>query len=103
MAVEHRDPVALERVPNVDGVVIVAGEHDAAGDGEVDGVDAEEDRLLGVLGHLAVGSEVEEATGRVVGSRSDGVAARVVLDRVDVRVVALEVLDVVAGPHVPNE
>ena len=41
--------------------------------------------------------------GRRTWSCSDGIAARVVLDRVDVRLVALEVLNVVARPHVPDK
>ncbi len=55
VAVEHVYPVCLERVPQVDGVVVVAGEEDTAGGGKVHGVHAEQDRLLRVLGHLETG------------------------------------------------
>ena len=61
MPVEHRDSVRLESVPEVDGVVVVTGEEDSARGAEVDGVHAEQDRLLRVFGHLAVCSEVEES------------------------------------------
>ncbi len=62
MAVEHVYPVCLERVPQVDGVVVVAGEEDTAGGGKVHGVHAEQDRLLRVLGHLETG----EASGNTM-------------------------------------
>ena len=60
VAVEHVYPVGLERVPQVDGVVVVPGKEDPPAGGEVHGVDAEEDRLLRVLGHLAVSAQVEQ-------------------------------------------
>ncbi len=60
MAVEDGDAAALERVPHVDRVVVVAGEEDASRDAKVDGVDAEDGALLGVDGHLAVGPQVEQ-------------------------------------------
>lgn len=82
---------------------IVACKQNSAGCREVDGINAEQDGFFGVLGDLTVGSEVEETAGRVVGSRSDGVAARVVFDGVDIGLVAFEVLNVVAGSHIPDE
>ena len=54
MAVEHCDPVALEGVPDVDGVVVVAGEQDSAGGREVYGIHAEQDRLFRVLCDLSI-------------------------------------------------
>jgi len=54
MTVEHCDPVALEGVPDVDGVVVIAGEEDSAGRREVDGVHSEQDRLFRVLCNLSI-------------------------------------------------
>ena len=52
VAVEHGQAVRLQRVPQVDGVVVVPGEDDTAARAEVDGVHAEQDRLLAVFGNL---------------------------------------------------
>ena len=52
MPVKHGDPVGLERVPHVDGVVIVARKEDATRRREVHVVDAEQDGLFGVSSHL---------------------------------------------------
>lgn len=62
MTVEHRDAMALERVPHVDGVVIVAAEQNSARNGKVDGVDAEQNGFFGVTANLAIGTQVKEPT-----------------------------------------
>ncbi len=49
--------MAFECVPDVDCVVVVAGEEDSAWSREVDRVDAEQDRFLRVLGDLAIYDE----------------------------------------------
>lgn len=52
--------MGLERVPHVYCVVVVAGEENPSGRAKVDRVRPKEDRLLVVLGNLAVGAKVKE-------------------------------------------
>lgn len=69
MSVKHGHTVALQCVPDVDGIVVVACKQDSPGRREVDGVDSEEDGLLGVLGNLAVCSlENDSGQGMTNGS-----------------------------------
>lgn len=66
VALEEEDLLSLEGVPDDAVVVVVAGEEEAAGDGEGDGGDTDED-LVRVVGHeLAVSAEVPETAGRVI-------------------------------------
>ena len=74
VAVEHGDPVRLEGVPHVDGVVVVPAEEHPPRVAEVDRVAAEQDGLLGVLGHLPVRPEVEEPAAGVVEEATESLA-----------------------------
>lgn len=68
MPSENADAFALERVPDVAVEVVVTGEEDAPRDGEADRGDAAEDVVVRVLVEFAVGAEVEESAGGVVGA-----------------------------------
>ena len=56
----------------------------------------------GVLVQLSIGSNVEQATGGIVGAGAKGVAIGKELDGVDVRQVAGESLNGLAGPNIPQ-
>ena len=66
--------LALERVPNIARPVVVPAKQHSAGDGEGDGSDSAEDVVVCEGVELAVGSEVKEAAGGVVGAGGKGVA-----------------------------
>lgn len=66
MAKEDGDPGPLEDIPDVDGVVIVAGKQQATTEGEVHAGGSEYDALLGVDGHLPVRAEVVEPTRSII-------------------------------------
>lgn len=61
VAVQQTDALLLERVPDVHRVVVVAGEQQPPANREVHRVDAKNDAVLGVDGHLFVGAYVEQA------------------------------------------
>ena len=99
---QNTDALALERIPDVACVVVVAGKEDTAGDGEADRSDAAEDVVVGVGVELAVGTQIEEAARGVVGTGGKGVAVGEELNGVDVALVAGKGLDRLAGTDVPN-
>ena len=61
VGVEDGDARALQRVPHVDAVVVVAGEEEAPAQRHVHRVAREYDALLLVDAHLGVGAQVEQA------------------------------------------
>ena len=73
---QHADALALERVPHVGVVVVVAGKQNAARRREADGRDAAEDVVVRVLVELAVGTQVEQTARCIVRARREGVAVR---------------------------
>jgi hypothetical protein len=74
MTRKYAHPLTLKRIPHVTVEVIVSSEQDATGDGEADGGDAAEDVVVSELVQFAVGAEIEEAAGGVVGTSGEGVA-----------------------------
>lgn len=74
MACEDADAFALEGVPDITVVVIVAGEQHTTGDGEGDGRDAAKDIVVGVAVEFTVCAQVKELAGGVVGPGGKGVA-----------------------------
>lgn len=71
---QNAHPLPLERIPNVAVKVIVTGKEDSSRDGETDRGDTAEDVVVRELVQLAVGAEVEEAAGGVIGTGREGVA-----------------------------
>ena len=78
-----------QKSPNVCDVI---NGRPLTGNREVNGVDSEEDGFFCVLCHFAIGSQVEKSARRIVAARSDSVATRVILHRVDVGLVSLKIL-----------
>lgn len=66
MAVQDGEALALEGVPDINGVVVVSCEQEAPTDGEIDRIDAEDDAFLGVHGDLSVCAEVKEPTRGII-------------------------------------
>ena len=73
---EHADSLALERIPDIDIIVVVAGKEDSARGGECDRGDSAEDVVVGVRVELAVRAQIKELARGVVGSGRKGIAVR---------------------------
>lgn len=65
---QHADPLALEGIPHIDIVVVVAGKQDSARSGERDRGDAAENVVVCVRVEFAVGSQIEQLARSVVGA-----------------------------------
>jgi len=76
MTGKHANALALERIPDIAGPVVVAAKQDTARHGECDARDSTQDIVVGEGVELAIGADVEESAGGVVGASSEGVAVR---------------------------
>lgn len=103
VAAQHAHARGAQCVPGAGRVVGVSGEQQPPAHRPLDRVDAEEDALLGVTRHLAVGAQVEQAAARVVRAGRQRVTGRVEAHGRHVRVVRVEGLHGLPGAHVPHE
>lgn len=103
MAIQESDSLTSQRIPNVDRVVIVAGEEQSARDREVDRVHAEDYAFFAVDSDFFVCSQIKQATRGVIRACRDGIATRVEFHTIYVRLMTLKRLHDVARSHVPNE
>jgi hypothetical protein len=76
MSLHHPDPLALERVPDVAVVVIVARKEDPARQGKGNRGDTAKNIVVCVVVQFAVCSEVEQLARRVVGTGRESVPIR---------------------------
>jgi len=99
---EAKVDLTLERVPDIDFEVIIAGNEEATAEGEIHGGDAAH-QLLGTVVHKLAGSaDVPQTAGGIVGASAESLGVGEELHGVNVGVVATEGLHALALTDVPQ-
>lgn len=74
MPCEHADALALQRVPDIAGPIVVATEQHTTGDGEGDRCDTTKNVVVCEGVQFSVGSDIEKSARSIIGTRSEGIA-----------------------------
>jgi len=102
VATKRADFVATKRIPNFAFEVVVASKEQASRNGEGNRSDSAENLLVLIRHELAIGANVKQSTGSIVGTCAKGIAIREELNSVDIRLMAGERLNSFASANVPK-
>ena len=76
VASEYADALALQGVPDIASPVVVAAEQNTSRNRESDGRDSTEDVVVCERVQFAVGPDIEQPAGSVIGSSGESIAIR---------------------------